>query len=74
MRMQTFIGGGAASEDFLQALADLIETLIPSMEQLGVATPSDVDVGTLVQRLMHEATENGSVIVGRAEIGAWARV
>jgi SAM-dependent methyltransferase len=74
MRMQTFIGGGAASEDFLQALADLIETLIPSMEQLGVATRSDVDVETLVLRLMHEATENGSVIVGRAEIGAWARV
>ena len=74
MRMRTFIGGGTASEDFLQALADLIETLIPSMEQLGVATPSDVDVETLVQRLMHEATEYGSVIVGRAEIGAWARV
>jgi SAM-dependent methyltransferase len=73
MRMQTFIGGGAASADFLQALADLIETLIPSMEQLGVATPSDVDVETLVERLMHEATENGSVIIGRAEIGAWAR-
>jgi hypothetical protein len=74
MRMQTFIGGGAASADFLQALADLIETLIPSMEQLGVATLSEVDVETLVERLMHEATENGSVIVGRAEIGAWARV
>jgi hypothetical protein len=71
--MQTFIGGGAASADFLQALADLIETLIPSMERLGVATPSDVDMETLLERLMHEATENGSVIIGRAEIGAWAR-
>ena len=74
MRMQTFIGGGAASEDFLQALADLIETLIPSMEQLGVATRRDVDVETLVQRLLREATQNESVIVGRADIGAWARV
>jgi SAM-dependent methyltransferase len=74
MRMQTFIGGGAATADYLQALADLIETLVPSMEQLGVATLANVDVETLAERLLLEATENGHVIVGRAEVGAWARV
>jgi len=74
MRMQTFIGGGAASVTFLEAVADLIRTLRPKMEQLGVAALSDADVETLAERLMHEATNNESVIVGRAEVGAWARV
>jgi ubiquinone/menaquinone biosynthesis C-methylase UbiE len=74
MHMQTFIGGGTASGAFLEAVADLIRTLRPRMEQLGVAALSDTDVETLAERLIHEATENQSVIVGRAEVGAWARV
>jgi SAM-dependent methyltransferase len=74
MRMQTFIGGGVASDIFLRAVADLVRTLVPSMEQHGVATALDVDVETLAERLVREAAENQSVIVGRAEIGAWTCV
>jgi len=73
MRMQTFIAGGAASADFLQAVADLTTSLVPAMARFGVATDSEVGWQTLAERLKQEARVNGSVIVGRSEIGAWTR-
>jgi hypothetical protein len=41
MRMQTFIGGGAACSDFLQAVADLIGIIVPTMEHQAIATDGD---------------------------------
>jgi ubiquinone/menaquinone biosynthesis C-methylase UbiE len=73
MRMQTFIGGPAASADFLKAVAELTGTLVPTMERLGIASKSEVGLETLGERLVQEARLNGSVIVGRSEIGAWVR-
>lgn len=66
MRMQTF--------GFLDALADLITTLMPAMERLGVATEAEVGIATLADRLKREVNAKGSVIVGRSEVGIWARV
>jgi SAM-dependent methyltransferase len=74
MRMHAFIGGGEIAADFLQAVADLVTTLVPRMEQLGVATSAEADIETLAARLMREVAANGGIIVGRSEIGAWARV
>jgi len=74
MRMQTFIAGGAASADFLQAVADLVGTLVPAMVRLGVVTKSEVARETLAKQLIEEAAANAGVIVGRSEIGAWTRV
>lgn len=74
MRMSTFIGGGAASSDFLHAIADLIGTLVPALERQGLATAAEVDVSTLAARLEREATANASLIVGRSEVAAWTRV
>ena len=74
MRMQTFIGGGAGCSDFLQAVAELIGVLLPTMEQLGVATAAEAEVATLAERLRRDVITNCSVIFGRSEIGAWSRV
>ena len=74
MRMQTFIGGGAACANFLQAVADLIGSLVPTMERLGVATAAEVEIATLTERLCHEVTINASVIIGRSEIATWSVV
>ena len=73
MRMQTFIGGGAASADFLQAVADLTASLAPAMQRHGVATSTEIGLETLAERLKQEAALTGSVIVGRSEVGAWTR-
>jgi SAM-dependent methyltransferase len=74
IRMQTFIGGGAACANFLQAVADLIGGLVPTMERLGVATAAEVEIETLTERLRHEVATNASVIIGRSEIAAWSVV
>lgn len=74
MRMQTFIGGGAACAEFLQAVADLVGSLVPTMERLGIATAAEIEIATLAERLMREAAVNASVIIGRSEIAAWSRV
>lgn len=74
MRMQTFIAGSAMSSDFLQALADLVASVVPAMESQGIATASEVGAESLAERLRQEVTENASVIMGRSEIGVWARV
>jgi ubiquinone/menaquinone biosynthesis C-methylase UbiE len=74
MRMQTFIGGGAACSDFLQAVADLIGSLVPTMERQGIATAAEVEVATLADRLRLEVMTNGSVVVGRSEVCAFTRL
>jgi hypothetical protein len=74
MRMQTFIGGGAGCTDFLQAVAELVGAVLPTMEQLGVATTAEVELATLAERLRREVTASGSVIIGRSEICAWSQV
>lgn len=48
MRMQTFIGGGAACADFLQDVADLIAILVPTMECQGIATAAEAEVAHLL--------------------------
>jgi 2-polyprenyl-3-methyl-5-hydroxy-6-metoxy-1,4-benzoquinol methylase len=74
MRMQTFIGAGPGCTVFLQAVADLVGSVLPTMERLGVATAAEVEVATLAERLRLEVTAAESVIIGRSEIGAWSRV
>ena len=74
MRMQTFIGGGAQCADYLQAVADLVGSMLPAMVELGVASAAEIDHATLAERLQCETSRGDSLIIGRSEIGAWARL
>jgi 2-polyprenyl-3-methyl-5-hydroxy-6-metoxy-1,4-benzoquinol methylase len=74
MRMQTFVGGGENCADWLQAVAELVGSLLPAMEQMGVTTAAEADVATMAGRLRREVTAGGGVIIGRSEIGAWSHV
>lgn len=74
MRMQTHIGGGEAIQWWLRAVADLVASLLPAMEQFGIATAAEADVDTLAQRLSDEVKSTMSMIIGRAEVGAWSRL
>jgi SAM-dependent methyltransferase len=74
MRLGAVVGGGANSADCLGLVTDLLETLLPEMDRLGVATAADIGVNTLFQRMSREVFASDSVIVGRREIGAWSRV
>ena len=54
MRLQTFISGGAACNESLQSVADLVEILISTIERLGIARRSEVAVNTLAERLRQD--------------------
>lgn len=73
MRLEALIGGGANCAPMLQLLADLVSTLLPEMERLGVATVADVGVETLVERMRNEVLTTASVVFGHYQIGAWSR-
>src|SRR5262249_44722335 len=73
MRLEALIGGGANGSDCLLLVADLVGTLLPGMERLGIATAADVDFATLAKRLSDEAIGTSSVIFGHWQIAAWAR-
>jgi SAM-dependent methyltransferase len=74
MRMQTFVGGSAGCADWLQVVVGLAISLLPMMEQLGVATAAEVEIATLAQRLQREVTASERMIIGRSEIVAWSRL
>ena len=74
MRMQTFIGGGVQCADYLQAVADLVGSMLPSILQQGVASAAEVGYATLAERMQRETIAGGCLIIGRSEIGAWARL
>jgi ubiquinone/menaquinone biosynthesis C-methylase UbiE len=74
MRLEALVGGGANGLDLLRLTADLMATLLPEMDRLGVATAADVGLDTLLARMRDEAIALSSVIVGTFQIGAWSRV
>ena len=74
MRLEALVGGGASSLAVLQLIAELVATLLPEMERLGVTTAADVEVATLVERMHNEAIAASSVIFGHDQMGAWSRV
>ena len=73
MRLHAVIGGANALDE-VHLDADQAVVLAADIERLGVATASELGAETLVERIIQEMAANQSVIVGRAEIGAWSRV
>ena len=74
MRSQATIAGGTHAAAVLHLELDQVVTLAAEMARLGVATAAEIGLDTLAERATREIVTNGSVIVGRAEIGAWARL
>ena len=74
IHMEAVVGNGGNSSDQVHLMTDVARTLLPEMERLGVATAGEVAIETLADRICAEMIANGSVIVGRAEIGAWSRI
>jgi len=74
MRESAIVGGGTGASAWLQQIAELVRTLLPEMERVGVTTANAVDIETLAERLHREVGVGGGTIIGRSEIGAWSRV
>lgn len=73
MRLHAVIGGANALDE-VHLDADQAIVLAADIERTGVATADELGIDSLVDRIVQEMKASQSVIVGRAEIGAWTRL
>jgi 2-polyprenyl-3-methyl-5-hydroxy-6-metoxy-1,4-benzoquinol methylase len=76
MRMEALIGSPNGAAGWITAVAELTITLLPTMQRLGMVAADDpeMDPATLAERMHREVAALDSIVVGRAETGAWSRV
>jgi hypothetical protein len=72
LRLEASIGGGAQAVVAIRQLVDLVGTLAPAMQRVGVASAAAIGYDTLFDRMMDETRTLGCVIVGRLQIGCWS--
>ena len=65
LRLEAPIAVGDQTEELIQFTCDLVVTLLPTIERLGIATAAEIDVATLAQRIRDEVREHNCVLVGR---------
>ena len=73
LRMEALMAGGTKAAVLIQQLVDLVRTVSPAIERLGLATAADIGQDTLFDRIADEVNANGSVVVGRLQVGCWSR-
>jgi SAM-dependent methyltransferase len=74
LRLEALIEGPAHNAGVLNLMARLMHTLLPQMEQYGIASAEDLDLPTLVQRMSREADATCSIVRGHTQVGAWCCV
>jgi SAM-dependent methyltransferase len=74
MRSESLIGAGATAADVIGLKVDLARTMVPAMERHGVVSAAEVDIDTARERIRAEVGAAHSVVIGRAEVAAWARI
>jgi hypothetical protein len=48
--------------------------MVPAMEKHRVVSAAEVDIDTAAERIRSEVAAAHSVVIGRAEVAAWARI
>jgi hypothetical protein len=71
MRLECALGAGEARR--VWGWSDVVESMVPLIEQLGVATTADVEPETLAERLLAELRSTQGIVIGPPLIAAWAR-
>ncbi|HVI06234.1 MAG TPA: class I SAM-dependent methyltransferase [Sphingomicrobium sp.] len=70
MRVDGFIGGAESLSPAL--IANVVRTLLPQLEALGIARAEDVDIDTLENRMRADLERTGGVMRTPLLIGAWS--
>ena len=74
MNLEVVIASGPAAIDAIHLVTDLVATLLPAMQRVGVAaTPSEVELPTLSRRIAAEVGADATLI-GRSEVAAWTKL
>jgi len=72
MRMDALIGGGPHCPVY-EIVAELVQSLLPAMEKLKIASAAEVVISTLAQRMRDEVVDLKGVVLSAGFIGAWSR-
>ena len=72
MRVDALIGGGPQCPLY-EILAELIQSLLPAMEKLKIASAAEVGLSTLAQRMRDEVVALRGVVRSGGFIGEWSR-
>jgi ubiquinone/menaquinone biosynthesis C-methylase UbiE len=72
LRMDILIGGGADFPAY-DLLAGTIQSLLPAMERLGIATPAELGLPKLAHRIRNEVVAAQGVAMSPALVGAWSQ-
>ena len=70
MRYASIIG---STIEIVRFTTDIIATLLPDMEIRGTVSRGEIDIDSLAEDVLADIKASGSIVVGRSEIGAWAR-
>jgi 2-polyprenyl-3-methyl-5-hydroxy-6-metoxy-1,4-benzoquinol methylase len=72
MRVDALIGGGPQCPAF-EVVAEVIQSLLPVMEELKIASAPEVGISTLAQRMRDEVIALKGVVLSGGFVGAWSR-
>lgn len=70
----SFQYAAAGSQGPLWYYSDLLRTVLPHIERLGLATAGEIDIETLADRLHAEATANAITAFLPRWVGGWVRM
>src|ERR1700722_9771685 len=73
LRLESVIASGPAAIDTVHLVTDLVATLLPNMEGMGLVNASEVALPSLAQKILAEVGAEGT-LVRRAEVAAWTTV
>jgi 2-polyprenyl-3-methyl-5-hydroxy-6-metoxy-1,4-benzoquinol methylase len=71
MRMDALVGGGPQCPVY-EIVSELVQSLLPAMEKLKIASPTEVGISTLEQRMRDEVVALKGVVFSAGFIGAWS--
>jgi len=65
MQLRAVIRAGSGRLEVVHLVTDLVETLLPAMERLGIATAAQVNLANLADRIMTESQSDNAIIETR---------
>jgi hypothetical protein len=74
LAMTTLVGAGANSHVVVSRLANLVVSLLPTLQERGLAAPNELDPERLAQQIADDVAASASFVAAGSEVTAFARL
>jgi hypothetical protein len=64
---------GEGDSPVYKLLAEAVRSLVPTLEKLNIASPAQVEVDSLADRMREEVVAKRGIAMSYGLVGAWAR-